>query len=242
MIATANPSKPEQVLEKFEVKIRNEIERVQTSVRSALAHALTAGDLLLKAKAEAKKAKLPRGKWERWLSKACGVGKRQAQKYMRLARYRDRMEESAPGLIDRLTINEALAYLRKTLREDNGKTQRQAARTKAEDTVEAHARRCERFQQFQANGELRKGEQKVAELVESDVGSFTDDIVKVARRHGHQLAKADGLRASDADPVLFGMLLCARLKVDPISDFAPKAKTEEQTAEPAEEELAAATA
>ena len=244
MIAKVSPSKPEQVLEKFTDKVRNEFEKVQASVRTALSHALAAGDLLNKAKADAKQAKLPRGKWERWLSKACGVGRRQAQKFMQLARHRDQMEEKLPGWASKLTINEALTKLRKILRDENGKEeQAPRAHTTAADTAEAHARRCERFQRFWRNGELRKAEQKVAELVASDVEAFAHDVVKAAQRHGRQLAQADGLRAGDADPILFGMLLCAQLKIDPINDFAPRTKTDNKnTEQKGEEKLAAATA
>jgi hypothetical protein len=214
LIAKSDPAKTQ--LETIAAEVRQEVQKLNVSVRTALAHAVRVGQLLLQAKRE-----FQRGSWERWVRKECEVGPRQAQKFMQLARHHDKLNEEDVGWMNKLTINEALARLRKILGAEDKKERGRDAHPKLEESVELHTRRCERFERFQANRDLRKGEQKVVDLVEAEAGAFANDVIKLARRHGRQLARTDGLNATDADPVLLGMLLCARLKLDPTSDFAP---------------------
>jgi hypothetical protein len=60
--------------------IRREHELAGRAVRSALAHAVAAGEYLLEAK-----RRIGHGGWLRWVREQCGVSERSAQGYMRLA-------------------------------------------------------------------------------------------------------------------------------------------------------------
>jgi hypothetical protein len=94
--------------------VEREHAAVTDALRAALTHALAAGDALLQAQDELRDVP----SFERWIE-ARGFGYRTAQKYMRLASYRDRLE-AHPDYGD-LTANPATLYLRglpKRTRED----------------------------------------------------------------------------------------------------------------------------
>ncbi len=62
--------------------IKTEHEAVCHALKRELAHAITAGNLLIEAK-----ALIPHGGWLPWLKEHCGVSERSAQRYMDLARH-----------------------------------------------------------------------------------------------------------------------------------------------------------
>lgn len=88
-------------------QIKIEHEAAIGSARTALKHALRAGELLLEAKALVK-----HGQWLPWLSANVDVSERQAQKYMQLALNRPALEAKAPSEAD-LTIGDALELIAK---------------------------------------------------------------------------------------------------------------------------------
>jgi hypothetical protein len=85
--------------------INREHQAAETAARSAIAHALQAGLLLIEAK-----RRLPHGEFLPWLKENCVVSERQAQNYMRAARNWQALEaKSAPGAD--LTLKGALRLL-----------------------------------------------------------------------------------------------------------------------------------
>jgi hypothetical protein len=85
-------------------RISAEHKAVAASLKSSLAHAMTAGDLLIEARAQ-----LKHGQWLPWL-KSCGISERMAQRYLRLARNRTLIEAKSDTVSD-LGIRGALAML-----------------------------------------------------------------------------------------------------------------------------------
>ena len=86
-------------------RIRAEHEGVAAAIRRGLEHAIRAGDLLIEAK-----GKVPHGEWLPWLA-TTGVPERAAQRYMRLARNRAKIETANPSDLSDLTVDAALALL-----------------------------------------------------------------------------------------------------------------------------------
>lgn len=98
---------PDASLNALAGQIKIEHEAALGSARTALKHALRAGELLLEAKALVK-----HGQWLPWLSANVDVSERQAQKYMQLALNRPALEAKAPSEAD-LTIGDALELIAK---------------------------------------------------------------------------------------------------------------------------------
>jgi hypothetical protein len=88
-------------LAELAARIRSEHEAVGSAVRSALDHAVAAGQMLIEAKSS-----LPHGGWLLWLRSHCKIPPRTASHYMRLAK---RLPESAR--VADLTVTEALDLL-----------------------------------------------------------------------------------------------------------------------------------
>jgi hypothetical protein len=85
-------------------RLKDEHAAVAKALKTSLKHALTAGDILIEAKAQ-----LEHGQWLPWL-KSCGLSERTTQRYIRLARYRTTIEANPTTLSD-LGISGALALL-----------------------------------------------------------------------------------------------------------------------------------
>lgn len=81
------------------VQIRTEVDAAEADFRSAVAHAIRAGELLIEAKSQ-----VGHGQWLPWLAANCSVKEREAQNYMRLARNRN-------AVADLPTIRQAVAAL-----------------------------------------------------------------------------------------------------------------------------------
>ena len=80
--------------------------RVAAATRSALEHAMDAGDLLAEAQ-----ERVGHGRWESWLKKSCNIPPRTASHYMRLAEHRELIEVKSATVAD-LTVNAALRLLK----------------------------------------------------------------------------------------------------------------------------------
>ena len=88
-------------------RIRLEHCAAAEKLTEALRHAMTAGELLVEAK-----ALVQHGQWLPWLADHVAISERTAQLYMRLAKNRGEIEatKSAMAIAD-LTLNEAAALL-----------------------------------------------------------------------------------------------------------------------------------
>lgn len=75
----------------------------ENHARSAMEVALTAGDLLTKAKQQ-----VPHGEWENWLASNCRVAPRTAQSYMRLFKQVPLLEDSKAQRVADLPLREAM--------------------------------------------------------------------------------------------------------------------------------------
>lgn len=87
-------------------RIRTEHEATAAALQRGVMHAMTAGDLLIEAKAQ-----LKHGHWLPWLAKNCVISERTAQLYIKLAKNRAVIEKEMrnPQSVADLTLNEAAA-------------------------------------------------------------------------------------------------------------------------------------
>jgi hypothetical protein len=85
---TTIPAPAGQSLTDLAEQIRIEHKKAEAALATSLAHAMAAGDLLIKAKAQLPK----RGKWEEWIEQNCEFALRTAQLYTRLAKNRETIE------------------------------------------------------------------------------------------------------------------------------------------------------
>lgn len=83
-----------------------EHQAVSTALKDGVRHAITAGELLIEAKAQ-----LQHGQWLPWLGQHCTISERTAQLYMRCARNRTAIEEQIRNGDADLSLNEAAAML-----------------------------------------------------------------------------------------------------------------------------------
>ena len=93
-----------QVLDDLIARIRDAHVSVASAFNSTIDNAVTAGELLIKAK-----ELTPHGQWSEFL-KRCDVGERQSQRYMKLAELVDANPASKPDLTD-LSIEQAIKRL-----------------------------------------------------------------------------------------------------------------------------------
>lgn len=90
-------------------QIKQEIAAAAGCVRSGLDHARRAGELLNLAKGQ-----LKHGTWEHWVQENCGINKRTAQAYMRIANHwSDIKAQAGLDLLADMTINSALESVAK---------------------------------------------------------------------------------------------------------------------------------
>src|SRR5262245_50637428 len=102
--AEREDAKGEPTLEKIAAQIRYEHNAATNTAKSALRHAMAAGDLLLKAKAQ-----VPHGEWLGWLSDNCPmISVRTAQAYMQIARQRPKIEAANAQCIAHLSFTGAM--------------------------------------------------------------------------------------------------------------------------------------
>ena len=87
-------------------QINREHVQAEQSARTALTHALKAGELLLTAKAQ-----VGHGAWLDWLRDNCKVSGRTAQAYMRLARELPKLDDSKAQRVADMPLRQALAAL-----------------------------------------------------------------------------------------------------------------------------------
>jgi hypothetical protein len=87
-------------------RIRVEHEAVSASLKESVRHAITAGELLIEAKAQ-----LDHGRWLPWLRDHCTISERSAQLYMRVAKSRTEIEDQIRNGVADLSLNEAAALL-----------------------------------------------------------------------------------------------------------------------------------
>jgi hypothetical protein len=136
---------------------------VDAALKDSLTHALDAGDLLIEAKAQ-----IPHGQWLSWLQ-SCGVSERSAQRYIRLARNRARIE-AEPDTVSDLSINAALALL---------VVRRQKSRDPAALLAEGAAETA--FETFEIE-EFGEGQKRKTMLEQSSVA--LDKIITLATTSG----------------------------------------------------------
>jgi hypothetical protein len=82
--------KPNADLPELASKIREHHKLIEDAGRNLLLNAFTAGRALLEAK---RHPQVPHGKWLPWLKENCGLSERTANRYMKLANNRSKIEE-----------------------------------------------------------------------------------------------------------------------------------------------------
>src|SRR5262245_6190622 len=88
-------------------KIRSEYRGVFDAAKVVIAKAITFGELLI-----AEKAKFKHGDWLDWLERNCGLERRTAQRYMKLATNKAKIEAHLKGQqveLESLSFNKAMA-------------------------------------------------------------------------------------------------------------------------------------
>lgn len=110
-------------------KVNAEHRACSEAIRRSLAHALTAGELLIEAKAQ-----LPHGEWLPWLGGNTEIPERTARLYMRVARHRGELEKTAT--VADLTLRGAVALLTDAKPEQAGAWEEAVASAQAKGVVE----------------------------------------------------------------------------------------------------------
>src|SRR4051812_38215225 len=103
-------------LDDMATEIKTEHDAVLHAVRTSLAHARNAGELLSQAKQQVKETEF---QWGKWVERKCGIIERTANNYLRIYERWDEIEaksKAQPGDLVRLTVRAALAMLKTTTR------------------------------------------------------------------------------------------------------------------------------
>jgi hypothetical protein len=87
-------------------RIRAEHESISTALKDSVRHAISAGELLIEAKAQ-----LGHGQWLPWLKDHCEIADRTARLYMRVAKNRAEIEIQIGNGVADLSLNETAALL-----------------------------------------------------------------------------------------------------------------------------------
>jgi len=211
--------------------VKRELQLCQKDSTSFLEHAIRAGELLNEAKGA-----VGHGKVYKWLEENCDVSKRQAQRYMTLAKHRDRFEGPNATRASHLTQRGALGMLTRGL---NGADEDSSEEKESQEDLNAayeaelaeHKRRSKELRRLQSGKTPTKTGPVLKRTVEKGIGEFTDEIVKVARKHGKRLCTKE-VREVGVDPEFVAMLLVtdAKDRLDPYKDFAPARKIAEEAA------------
>lgn len=90
-------------------RIRAEHEAASADFNSGLRHAMTAGSLLIEAKAQ-----IPHGEWLPWLKDRCTISERTAQAYMRVSRSFNNLDDTKAQRVADLSFRDALRSLSTT--------------------------------------------------------------------------------------------------------------------------------
>ena len=207
--------------EKLAVRIKKELQLSRKALAKAVEHAVEAGKLLI----EAKKG-LDHGKWSEWLTENVSVTDRQAQKYMRLAKNRAKLNKANPNWSSDLTIAEALQFISEWTREPNGNgasTKDDAYDAKVDE--EQHKVRLTELQRFDGGRRLAKADKPIKQAVVKDIDDFIREFVELAMKHARSLRKNE-LKEVRAEPDLVAMVLARQLleSLDVEKHFAPKFK------------------
>ena len=87
-------------------RINSEHRKAEECARSAVAHALNAGRLLIEAKAQ-----VAHGTWLPWLDEHCKISERTAQAYMRVARELPKLDDGKAQRVADMPLRDALRAL-----------------------------------------------------------------------------------------------------------------------------------
>jgi hypothetical protein len=222
----AGPTGPKDDPADLAKKINKELEKCTELSRPFFQHAIQVGALLIQAKES-----VGHGQFYPWLDQNCGLKKRQAQRYMKVAKHRDQFENSNASSATHLTLTAALKALTKGLDgEDEDSSQEQNTREDPEVHHRAklaeHRKRCKAFKSFRQDETSFKAGPALKRVIKRAMDNFVHDIVKVARRHGKKLTTRE-LRELGTDQELVAMVLMAEAseRLDPVKDFAPKKTT-----------------
>lgn len=113
LTAKSLPTAPtSSTLDALADKIKGHLKAIDEAMRSSIMRAVELGELLSRAKAE-----IGHGDWGRWLELNCSLNERTAQRYMKLAGERKRIEEIARNKsvnVSDLTISQAQRLLMQT--------------------------------------------------------------------------------------------------------------------------------
>lgn len=198
-------------------RIQKEIRLSQKAFAKSIEHAVEAGKLLLQAKRG-----LNHGQWGEWLEENVSVTERQAQKYMRLAKNKPKLDKSNPNWSSEMTIAEALQSLSELMRDANG------SQPPSHDDVlkldpKKHKEHVAELQRFVDRRRLTKDDRPIEKAVQQDIDGFIRDIINVARKHARTLVRTQ-LKDVDAEPDLVAMVLARQLveRFDVEKHFAPK--------------------
>ena len=212
--------------------IRQEYDASQTAARSVITHAINIGQLLLKAK-NAREFKCTGG-FSNWVKRHCQISLREAQRYMRLAKYRSILEKVDATHVSFFSLRGALQRISEELKRQAAGT----AREKSSDTTEvdrvseepsdpaaiAHIERCQIIKALIAKGEGQKAvDVDLLTRVGQETRTFVQEVVALARKHGHRLSQARFAGADyDAETIAMLMLKLAENKLNPYAAFAPR--------------------
>jgi hypothetical protein len=218
-----SPAGPSDDPAHLAAKIKKELETCKEHSQFLTEHAIQLGELLI----QAKKA-VGHGRFYQWLDQNCHLEKRQAQRYMLLAKHRDRFEGANASRATHLSLRAALAVLAKELDENDESSSDEQKDQKDPDAdyrveLAKHKKRCEDFKRLQQDETSITAGPALKQAVKEGMDRFVTDLVKAARRHGKKLATRK-LQEAGIDQDLTAMVLAADAseRLDPLKDFSPK--------------------
>ena len=105
-VRAGDPLAASNSLADLAIRIKAEHAAAAASLRESVRHAISAGEMLVEAK-----AMVPHGQWLLWLADHVSISERTAQLYMRIAKNRAEVEKQMRNDVADLTLNEAAALL-----------------------------------------------------------------------------------------------------------------------------------
>ncbi len=208
----------------------------QAAAQSAIAHAIKAGEVLLKAKG-AKEFKCTGG-FHKWVKCNCQVSVREAQRYMRLAMHRGILEKLDATRVSHWSIRGALRLISVELKLQDAVNCLEVPDEcendeKSEEPLDAaaiaHIDRCQKVRDLMKKRRMKVVEMDLRLLVGKETRAFVDDVVATARKYGQQASQGRFESAGyDAETIAMLLLRMAAKRLNPEEAFAPSGQKGER--------------
>ena len=207
---------------------RQEHQACQAGARSAITHAIKAGELLLKAK-NAREFGCTGG-FHEWVKRNCQVSIREAQRYMRLATHRGILEKVDATRVSHWSLRGALQLIAQELKLQGATSRTEAPEGENDEKNEepldpaamAHIDRCQKVRDLMKKRKMKADEADLRMLVGRETRAFVDEVVTTARRISQRMQQGRFDTAGyDAETIAMLLLRMAAERLRPEEAFAP---------------------